>query len=89
MSGEPKTFHKAILYFNDPVRCREYVVARRWPNSVERPRCGSTKVTFLERYNRWQCGARHASRQFTLKTGTIFEDSPLGLDKWLPRCGKW
>jgi transposase-like protein len=40
-------------------------------------------VTFLEKYNRWQCSARHDGRQFTAKTGTIFEDSPLGLDKWL------
>jgi transposase-like protein len=40
-------------------------------------------VTFLAKQNRWQCTARHASRQFTIKTGTIFEDSPLGLDKWL------
>ena len=37
----------------------------------------------MEKYNRWQCGARHDNRQFTAKTGTIFEDSPLGLDKWL------
>jgi transposase-like protein len=77
------TLQEAIVYFSDPTNCREYVVARRWPNGVECPRCGSKNVTFLEKYNRWQCGARHASRQFTAKVGTIFEDSPLGLDKWL------
>lgn len=77
------TLQEAIVYFADPKNCREYVVARRWPNGVTCPRCGGTKVTFLEKYNRWQCGSRHASRQFTVKTGTIFEDSPLGLDKWL------
>lgn len=77
------TLQEAIVYFSDPANCREYVVARRWPNGVECPRCGSKNVTFLEKYNRWQCGARHASRQFTAKVGTIFEDSPLGLDKWL------
>jgi len=82
MNG-PTTLQEAILYFSDPNRCREYVVARRWPNGITCPRCGSTKVTFLEKYNRWQCGSRHANRQFTLKTGTIFEDSPLGMDKWL------
>jgi transposase-like protein len=77
------TLQDAILYFSDPTNCREYVVARRWPNGVECPRCGSVHVTFLEKYNRWQCSARHDGRQFTAKTGTIFEDSPLGLDKWL------
>jgi transposase-like protein len=82
---EPKleTLQEAIVYFSDSTHCRDYIVARRWPNGVECPRCGNKKVTFLEKYNRWQCGARHANRQFTAKTGTIFEDSPLGLDKWL------
>jgi transposase-like protein len=82
---EPKleTLQEAIIYFSNPTNCREYVAARRWPNGIECPRCGNKKVTFLDKYNRWQCGARHANRQFTAKTGTIFEDSPLGLDKWL------
>ncbi len=82
---EPKleTLQEAIVYFSNPANCRDYVVARRWPNGVECPRCGSRSVKFLENYNRWQCGRRHANRQFTAKTGTIFEDSPLGLDKWL------
>jgi transposase-like protein len=77
------TLQEAIIYFSDPVNCREYVAARRWPNGVTCPRCGSPNVAFLEKYNRWQCSARHDNRQFTAKTGTIFEDSPLGLDKWL------
>jgi transposase-like protein len=77
------TLQEAIVYFSNPVNCREYVVARRWPNGVTCPRCGNVKVKFLEKYNRWQCSARHDNRQFTVKTGTIFEDSPLGLDKWL------
>jgi hypothetical protein len=86
---EPKleTLQEAIVYFSHPVNCREYVVARRWPDGVICPRCGNKKVSFLEKYNRWQCGARHKNRQFTVKTGTIFEDSPLGLDKWL--CAMW
>ncbi len=77
------TLKEAIEYFSNPINCREYLVARRWPNGVTCPRCGSQHVTFLEKYNRWQCSARHSGRQFTAKTGTIFEDSPLGLDKWL------
>jgi transposase-like protein len=77
------TLKDAIEYFSNPVNCREYVVARRWPNGVECPRCGSKNVAFLEKYSRWQCSSKHDARQFTAKTGTIFEDSPLGLDKWL------
>jgi transposase-like protein len=82
---EPKlnTLQEAIIYFSNPVNCRNYIVARRWPDGVVCPRCGYKKFNFLEKYNRWQCGARHTNRQFTAKTGTIFEDSPLGLDKWL------
>lgn len=77
------TLQQAIIYFTDPANCREYIVARRWPDGVECPRCGSKNVTFLAKYDRWQCSARHDGRQFTAKTGTIFEDSPLPLSKWL------
>jgi transposase-like protein len=83
MEPRLETLQEAIVYFSHPVNCREYVAVRRWPDGVICPRCGSRKVKFLEKYNRWQCGARHKNRQFTAKTGTIFEDSPLGLDKWL------
>lgn len=88
MNKEPKTLIEAIRYFSDPDNCRDYLVTRRWPNGVTCPRCGSEKVTAQPKYNRWQCSSHHADiedkrRQFTLKTGTIFEDSPIGLDKWL------
>jgi transposase-like protein len=80
---EPKTLQKAIIYFADLKNCREYLVARRWPDGVVCPKCGSTKVLFMEKYNRWNCREKHPSPQFTLKTGTAMEDSPIGLDKWL------
>src|SRR5712692_10096544 len=83
MKNEPKTLQDAILYFSSSDNCREYLVARRWPDGVTCPRCGSEKVTAQPKYNRWQCASHHERRQFTLKTGTIFEDSPIGLDKWL------
>src|SRR6266567_3224968 len=83
MASEPKTLQEAIVYFSDPVNCREYLVARRWPNGVTCPRCGSDNVLFLEKYNRWYCREGHQAPQFTLKTGTVMEDSPIGLDKWL------
>src|SRR5437899_1230 len=84
MSREPKTLQEAILFFSKPENCREYLIALRWAaGKVKCPRCGSEDVLFQEKYNRYQCGKKHPLRQFKLKTGTIFEDSPVGLDKWL------
>ena len=80
---EPTTLQEAVIYFANPDNCVAYMVARRWPDGVVCPRCGSRKVSFLATQRKWQCTSRHDKRQFTLKTGTIFEDSPLGLDKWL------
>jgi transposase-like protein len=80
---EPKTLQEAILYFASPANCREYLVARRWPDGVTCPKCESLNVLFLENYNRWHCREKHPAPQFTLKTGTVMEDSPIGLDKWL------
>lgn len=82
---EPKTLQEAIVLFSNPENCRNYVIPRRWANGVVLcPVCGTDKVKFQEKHNRWQCSVHHARRQFTLKTGTMMEDSPLGLDKWLP-----
>src|SRR5271155_3064296 len=83
MEREPTTLQEAILYFADPANCRDYLMARRWPDGVICPRCGSQNVIFLEKYNRWHCREKHNAPQFTLKTGTVMEDSPIGLDKWL------
>ena len=80
----PKTLTDAVKFFDSPDNCREYLVARRWPNGVTCPECGSKSVYFDSSRNGWECKTRHPKRKFTLKTGTIFEDSPLGLDKWLP-----
>ena len=81
--NEPRSLQEAILYFSDPANCRKYLIARRWPDGVTCPRCGNKNVLFLEKYNRWHCREKHDAPQFTLKTGTIFEESPIGLDKWL------
>ena len=83
MAADPKTLQEATVIFNDADTCREYIVPRRWADGVVCPTCGSTKVKFQPQHNRWQCSARHPRRQFTLKTGTVMEDSPLGLDKWM------
>ena len=82
-ASEPTSLQEAIEFFASPDNCREYVVARRWPNGVKCPTCGCKDVIFLANQNRWQCRNKHSQRQFSLKTGTIYEDSPLGLDKWL------
>lgn len=82
-ANAPTSLQEAVIYFADPTNCREYVVARRWPNGVICPTCGCEDVIFLANQSRWQCRNKHALRQFSLKTGTIYEDSPLGLDKWL------
>ncbi len=83
---EPQSLQEAILYFSDAENCLNYLVARRpeWKNGVVCPRCGSTTVGFLKNQLRWQCSVRHPRRQFSIKVDTIFEDSPIGLDKWLP-----
>ena len=81
---EPKTLQEAIIHFANPDNCLTYVAAHRWPNGVECPTCGRKDVSYLANQNKWQCKSAHAKRQFTAKVGTIFEDSPLGLEKWLP-----
>src|SRR5258708_8654361 len=87
MASNPKTLQEAVVYFADPQNAFDYVVARRWANGVVCPTCGSTKVSFLSNQKKWQCGSHHPKRQFSIKTGTIFEDSPISLDKWL--CAMW
>ncbi len=81
---EPLTLIEAVEIFSDPDNCLNYLVDKRWPNGVVCPTCGSTKVSFLANQRRWQCSTRHPKRQFSIKTGTILEDSPLPLEKWLP-----
>ena len=80
----PTTLLDAITYFSDPNTCREFMVALRWPEGVNCPHCGSTEVTFMEKRGIWQCKQRECRKQFSVKVGTIFEDSPISLQKWLP-----
>src|SRR6059058_1750670 len=80
----PKTFLEAVRYFSDPQTCLEFLVALRWPRGVKCPHCGSKKVTFLEKAKLWKCKNAHPKQKFSVKVGTIFEDSPIGLDKWFP-----
>ncbi len=81
--SEPRTLQEAIRYFSDPAVCLDYVAKLRWPNGIACPTCGSADVRFLATRRLWECKAKHPRRQFSVKVGTIFEDSPIGLDKWL------
>jgi transposase-like protein len=55
----------------------------RWPKGVECPRCGSREVSFIPTRRIWECKTKHPKRQFSVKVGTVFEDSAIPLDKWL------
>jgi transposase-like protein len=81
---KPKTLQDAIIYFANANNCLSYMAAHRWPDGVECPTCGRKDATYLATQKKWQCKSGHAKRQFTAKVGTIFEDSPLGLQTWLP-----
>jgi len=81
----PKTLLEAVKFFADYENCRKFMTGARWPDgTVGCPECGSDHVTYMERTRRWKCYGKHPRAQFTLKVGTIFEDSPIGLEKWLP-----
>jgi transposase-like protein len=85
MDRRPRTLLEAIQFYASPENCRNDMVADRWPDGVVKcPQCGSVSVYFDASRNGWECKTRHPKRKFTLKTGTIFEDSPLPLSKWLP-----
>ncbi len=80
----PKTLQEAIIFFADADTCLKFFAAERWPKGVICPTCGSKEVKFIPTRRLWECKSKHPRKQFSIKVGTIFEDSPLGLDKWLP-----
>ncbi len=80
----PRTLQEAILYFSHYENCKQFMMELRWPDGTVRcPHCGSDHVVYLEKARVWKCYGKHNLSRFSLKTGTVFEDSPLGLDKWL------
>jgi transposase-like protein len=80
----PKTLQAAIVYYSDPDVAFTEMVHFRWPDGVVKcPTCGSKDVYFTESRRVWQCKFKHQRRQFSVKIGSIMEDSPLGIDKWL------
>src|ERR1700689_2799694 len=83
-----KTLQDAIVYFSDFESCQRYAIDIRFPDGkVHCLSCGSERVTYLQKQRRCKCYENHPKPQFSLKVGTIMEDSAIGLDKWL--CAIW
>jgi transposase-like protein len=78
----PKTLMQAIKHFADLNVAHDCFAKLRWPDGAVCPRCGSKDVSYSPKYRRFECKHRHERRQFTVKTGSVMEDSPMGLDKW-------
>src|SRR3990172_5841732 len=83
----PRTLQEAVLYFAQPGIAREYLAKLRWPDGPFCPDCGliGDDIYFMANVERWK--GRGCKRQFSVKVGTIMEDSPIRLDKWL--CAIW
>ena len=81
----PTTLQEAIRYFADNQRCLDFIVALRWPQGPVCPRCQSHEHRFLKTRSIWEC--KSCQKQYSVKVGTIFEDSPIKLDKWI--CAMW
>jgi transposase-like protein len=83
--SKPKTLQQAIKHFSDEQVCIDTVAAMRWPEGPVCPACGHKEHYYLKTQKRWKC--KDCNKQFSVKLGSIFEDSPIGLDKWL--CALW
>jgi transposase-like protein len=81
----PDTLRDAIIWFSEFEHCRQFMIELRWSDTkVKCPRCGSENILYVAKERVWKCYAKHDHAKFSLKTGTIFEDSPIALEKWLP-----
>lgn len=81
----PTTLQEAIRYFSKEDVCTQFVATMRWPNGIECPRCQAKTISHLKSRSVWQC--KGCRKQFSVKVGTIFEDSPIKLNQWL--CAMW
>ena len=79
----PKSLLAATRYFADPDVCLDFVAGMRWPNGVICPHCDKDRVSYLKTRRIWKCMAKECHKQFSVKTGSVFEESPIPLDKWM------
>ncbi len=78
------TLVEMIRHFSDPQVCIDTVARLKWPDGKPTcPKCGGQEVLWLANQQRWKCKVKECKKQFSVKVGTIFEDSPISLDKWL------
>src|SRR5216684_4569392 len=80
----PKTLIEAVRFYADPDHCQAVMIEARWPKGVTCPTCGARDPRYISTRRLWECKTKHPRRQFSAKVGTIFEDSALPLEKWLP-----
>lgn len=82
--NRPKTLQQAIKHFSNEQTCIDTVALLVWPDGRPIcPKCGGKEHYYLATQRRWKCKNGKCAKQFSVKVGTIFEDSPIGLDKWL------
>ncbi len=79
----PQHLLEATRYFADPDVCVDFVASMRWPDGVTCPHCEGKKVSYLSSRRIWKCMVKDCHKQFSAKTFSVFEDSPIALDKWL------
>src|ERR1035438_10655705 len=85
MRHSPPTLQEPIIHFADIENCRAFMTALRWSDGkVKCPNCGSDDTAWLPNARVYKCYQKHPRQKFSLKVGTIFEDSPIALEKWLP-----
>jgi len=80
----PETLIDAVAYFSDADNALVFMTEMRWPNGVKCPYCKSGRNSFLSSRRIWKCMDKECRKQFSVKVGTAFEDSPISLEKWLP-----
>jgi hypothetical protein len=91
VNNTPQTLIEAIKYFSDPDRALDYMVNVRWPEGVTCPHCIRAtgeihnEVSFLSTRRIWKC--KVCKKQFSVKVGSVMEDSPIKLELWL--AGFW
>lgn len=82
MEHKPKTLVEAVKEYGNADKALDEVADSRWHESVVCPHCGTDSPMFLKTRRIWKCSK--CRKQFSIKAGTVLEDSPIGLDKWLP-----